>query len=270
MAFIEENNNGLIYMRSDLIPLRHAFTTRYGGVSEGYLSSLNLISNHGDEPQNIAENFRRVSTMMGVGPNDCAVTKQVHGNTVRIADERDRHAMLSEVPYEADGLVTATPGLPICCFTADCVPILLCDVSAGVIGAIHCGWRSSVADILGNALNAMKSLGASPSTTCAAIGPAIGKCCFETDDDVPDAIEKWLCGDTEGLFRRRPDGKTLVDLRGANARRLRQLGLEKKQIDISDECTFCSHEKYWSHRYTKGKRGGQCAIIALPKSEENK
>ena len=102
---------------------------------------------------------------------------------------------------------------------------LLCDVSAGVIGAIHCGWRSSVADILGNALNAMKSLGASPSTTCAAIGPAIGKCCFETDDDVPDAIEKWLCGDTEGLFRRRPDGKTLVDLRGANARRLRQLGL---------------------------------------------
>ena len=265
MAFIEENKNGLIYMRSNLIPLRHAFTTRYGGVSRGYLSSLNLISNHGDEPENIAENFRRVSELMGAGPNDCAVTNQVHGNTVRIVNEQDRHAVLSKTPYEADGLVTATPGLPISCYTADCVPVLLCDAYAGVIGAIHCGWRSSAADILGKAIEAMQSLNADPGRIVAAIGPSIGKCCFETDDDVPEAINAWLSGDTEGLFQRRADGKTLVDLRGANARRLRQLGLMMNQIDISEECTYCRHEKYWSHRYTKGKRGGQCAIIVLPK-----
>ena len=270
MAFIEENNNGLIYMRSDLLPLRHAFTTRYGGVSKGYLSSLNLISNHGDDPDNIVENFRRVSALMGAGPNDCAVTNQVHGNTVRIVNEQDRHALLSKIRYEADGLVSATPGLPIACCTADCVPVLLCDANAGVIGAVHCGWRSSVLDILGNALAAMQSLNAEPGRILAAIGPAIGKCCFETDDDVPNAVREWLSGDTEGLFQRRTDGKTLVDLRGANARRLQQLGLGPNQIDISEECTFCSHEKYWSHRYTKGRRGGQCAIIVLPKSGESK
>ena len=67
-----------------------------------------------------------------------------------------------------------------------------------------------------------------------------------------------------------PPPKYLVDLRGANARRLQQLGLGPNQIDISEECTFCSHEKYWSHRYTKGRRGGQCAIIVLPKSGESK
>lgn len=262
--FVEDNRNGLPYMRSTLIPLRHAFTTRYGGVSTGHLSSLNLISNHGDAPENIRENFSRVAALFGAGPDDCAVTRQVHGNTVRAVTEADRHACLSPVPYEADGIVTATPGLPIFCFTADCVPVLLCDPEAGVIGAVHCGWRSSVADILKNALEAMRRLGSQPGNVRAAIGPAIGFCCFETDDDVPLAVSEYLAGDTNGLFRRRADGKTMVDLRGANARRLTQLGVPPEQIDISEECTFCSHEKYWSHRYTGGMRGGQAACICLP------
>ncbi len=262
--FLEVEENGLVYMRSTAIPLRHAFTTRFGGVSSGHLSSLNLISNHGDAPENILENFRRVAALFGAGPDDCAVTKQVHGNAVRVVTEADRHVCLSQVPYEADGIVTATPGLPVFCFTADCVPVLLCDAGAGVVGAVHCGWRSSVADILRNALDAMKSLGSVPEHVCAAIGPAIGFCCFETDDDVPNAVTALLGGDTEGLFRRRADGKTMVDLRGANARRLMQLGVPASQIDISEECTFCSHEKYWSHRYTKGMRGGQAACICLP------
>ena len=111
---------------------------------------------------------------------------------------------------------------------------------------------------------AMTELGASPHSIRAAIGPSIGKCCFETDDDVPEAVSAWLQGRTEGLFVRRPDGKTLVDLRGANARRLMSLGLREEHIDISEECTFCSHEKYWSHRYSKGLRGGQGACIVLP------
>ena len=95
------------------------------------------------------------------------------------------------------------------------------------------------------------------------MGAAIGRCCFETDDDVPQAVEKYLDGDTEGLFDRRADGKTMVDLRAANARRLIQLGLKAENIDLSQECTMCSHEKYWSHRYTKGRRGSQAAAIVL-------
>lgn len=261
--FLEHNENGLVYMSSTLIPARHAFTTRFGGVSTGYLSSLNLISGHGDEPENIRENFRRVAALLGAGVDECAVTKQVHGTAVRLVDERDRHVCLSTVPYEADGVATATKGLPLFCFTADCVPVLLCEKDGKAAAAVHCGWRSSVGDILGEALRQLGALGVKPGDLCAAIGPAIGRCCFETDDDVPEAVTAWLGGDTEGLFVRRSDGKTLVDLRAANARRLRQLGVPAERIDISEECTFCSHEKYWSHRYTKGQRGGQCAAIVL-------
>ena len=74
---------------------------------------------------------------------------------------------------------------------------------------------------------------------------------------------KYLGGETEGLFVKRADGKTMVDLRGANKRRLVQLGLKEENIDLSEECTMCSHEKYWSHRYTKGDRGSQAAVIVL-------
>lgn len=261
--FTENNHNGLIYMTSDVIRARHAFTTRFGGVSRGSYASLNLASNRGDEPEAVRENYRRVCELMGAGIDDCAVTNQVHGNIVRIVTEQDKHVCMSACPYEADGIVTAVKGMPISCMTADCVPVLLCDSENGVIGAVHCGWRSSVADILKNAVEKMEALGAEREKICAAIGPAIGPCCFETDGDVPAAVEKYLSGDTAGLFKPRADGKTLVDLKRANARRLTQLGLKEENIDVSDECTMCSHEKYWSHRYTKGDRGSQGAFITL-------
>lgn len=263
MAFIEENSGGLIYMRSTLIPARHAFTTRYGGVSKGCFSSLNLGSNRGDEPDAVRENYRRVCALMGADIDGCAVTKQVHGNTVRIVTAADKHPCMSTVPYEADGLVTAEKHLPIMCFVADCVPVLLYDENGRAAAAVHCGWRSSVADILGEAVGKMCSLGARVENIRAAIGPSIGRCCFETGDDVPRAVEEYLGGDTAGLFDRRADGKYLVDLRAANARRLLQLGVGAGNIDISRECTVCSHEKYWSHRYTKGQRGSQAAVIVL-------
>ena len=263
MAFYEQNKNGLILMCSDKIPLRHGFTTRYGGVSRGDFECLNLGSNRGDEPEAVRENYRRVCAAFGAGIDDCAVTKQVHGNVVRIVTDADRHVCMSTVPYEADGIVTAERGLPIMCFVADCVPALLCDAQAGVVAAVHCGWRSSVGDILGNCLEKMVSLGAKAENVHAAMGAAIGKCCFETDGDVPGEIEKYLGGEVDGLWHIRADGKYMVDLRAANARRLVQLGLRAENIDISEECTFCSHDKYWSHRYTKGRRGSQAAVIVL-------
>lgn len=263
MSFTEHNENGLIYMKSSKIKMRHAFTTRIGGVSTGDLASLNLGSNRGDAPENVRENWKRVCALLGVSENDCAVTKQVHKNAVRIVTAADKHVCLGSVPYECDGIVTAEKGLPIWCFVADCVPVLLCDEANKVIGAIHCGWRSSVTDILKNAIEQMENLGAKRENICAAMGAAIGKCCFETDRDVPDAISAYLGGDTDGLWTLRGDGKYLVDLRAANARRLVQLGIRRENIDISEECTFCSHDKYWSHRYTHGRRGTQGAAIVI-------
>lgn len=263
MAFVEKRAGELVYMSSDLLPCRNVFTTRYGGVSRGELSSLNLLSNRGDSPDNVRENYARLCAVLGVGIDDCAVTNQVHGNDVRTVTEEDRHVCLSPVPYEADGIVTNVRNMPLLCFTADCVPALLCDEANGVIAAVHCGWRSSVTDILGETVMHMTALGARPLSIKAALGPAIGVCCFETGNDVPAMVQRYLSGDTEGLWTQRADGKYLVDLRLANARRLNQLGVPAQNIDISDECTYCLHDKYWSHRYTRGRRGGQASAIVL-------
>ena len=260
--FHENNHSGLIYMNSDVLGVKNAFTTRFGGVSTGIFASLNLGSNIGDPQENVAENYRRVCAVMGAGINDCAVTKQVHGGEVRIVTEADRHVCGEDIPYAADGIVTEVKGMPLMCFTADCTPVLLSDPVHGIAAAVHCGWRGSCADIIANAVDAMCSLGATAEEIRAAMGPAIGGCCFETDADVPKAVDAWI-GEKNGCWSRREDGKYLVDLRRANALRLRQKGILPEHIDISEECTMCSHEKYWSHRYTRGKRGVQCAAIVL-------
>ena len=259
---------GVTYLTAPVITARHCFTTRLGGVSKGYLAGLNLGENRGDDPENVKENYRRLGAAAGIHTERMAFTRQVHGSAVRIVTEQDVHVLGTPIPYEADGIVTDRPGLALICFTADCVPVLLHDPVRGVVGAVHCGWRSSVADILAVAVEKMASLGASPALIRAAIGPAIGKCCFEVGPEVIAAAENWLRGTDGGLdgLYAPVAGKTdkyLLDLRGCNARRLRSLGLAEENIAVSGACTVCSHETFWSHRYTKGQRGSQAALIEL-------
>ena len=257
--------NGVLYLRAPTIALRHAFTTRLGGVSTGDQAGLNLSVHRDHDFAHVSENYRRLGEATGIDLSRLARTKQVHGNTVRTVTAADVLPLAEEVPYEADGLVTDVPGLALICYTADCVPVLLADETHGVIAAVHCGWRSSVSDILSVALEAMVALGAAPATTAAAIGPAISRCCFEVGGEVVEAVDAYLGGDSAGLCAPVPgrEGKYLLDLKSANARRLMQLGLPAENIAVSGDCTYCLPEKYWSHRYTKGRRGNQGAIIVL-------
>lgn len=264
MIFTEQNQNGVVYMTAPNITARHCFTTRYGGVSTGYLASMNLGENRGDDPANVKENYRRLGEATGIRTDHMAFTRQVHGNAVRIVTETDVHTLMTPVPYDADGIVTNVPGLAIIAFVADCVPLLLHDPVNKVAGAVHCGWRSTVADIMGNAVKQMVALGADPAEIRGAIGESIGYCCFEVGPEVPEAVCALLPDDCEGLVRAgEKEGKFYVDLREAIARRLTRLGLKREHIVISDECTVCSHDKYWSHRYTKGDRGSLAATIVL-------
>ena len=190
MPFTEHRHpNGVVYMTAPTLRVKHGFSTRYGGVSTGHLASLNLGSNRGDVPERVFRNYDMLGEAVGIDVRHMAFTKQVHGNVVRTVTETDVHVFGTDVPYEADGLVTNVPGLALICFTADCVPVLLCDAENAVVGAIHCGWRSSATDILNNALIAMKGLGAKPENIRAAMGAAIGKCCFEGGPEVKEAIE---------------------------------------------------------------------------------
>ena len=123
--FLEQRKNDLIYRTSDVLPARHAFTTRYGGVSGGEWATLNLGEHRGDDPACVRENFRRAGTILGVGADDFAVTRQVHRTEVRVAAPGDRHTVNTQTPYEADGLVTDAANLPLMIFIADCAPVLL-------------------------------------------------------------------------------------------------------------------------------------------------
>lgn len=262
--FSEISYKDLMYMRAPTIPCTHGFTTRTGGVSQGILESLNLGENCGDDPENVRENYRRLLEALGIPEQELCFTKQVHGSAVRIVTGSDRRELFSPFEYEADGIVTNVRGLPLICYTADCVPVLLCDPESGVVGAVHCGWRGTVADILGNAIDQMISLGALPSSICAAIGPAIDMCCYETGPEVPQEIERLLSDEAEGTFFRLGDSdKFMVDLKETNRRRLISLGVKKKNISVSDECTLCNGDRYWSHRGTGGERGSQASVIML-------
>lgn len=261
--FTENNHNGTIYMSSSAIETIHGFSTRYGGVSEGHLSSLNLGENRGDEPVNVRENYRRINQALGIEGRPMVFSRQVHGNNVQVVTSEDARELYTQPTFVADGLVTTERGLALVVFTADCVPVLLCDSKNGVIGAVHCGWRSSVSGILYSAISKMIELGAERNQIHAAIGPSIGACCFEVGEDVMLAMHKWLgkaCYEHMKKISGEPN-KYLCDLRAALRTELLAAKLNDKNINVSSECTMCSSDKYWSHRATNGERGSLAAII---------
>ncbi len=258
--------DGAIVIRSNLLTCRHGFSTRLGGVSGGIYESLDLGANRGDSMDNVRENWRRFGAAVGADTARFVHGRQVHGSLVRIARREDAHAIDEPAGWDgADGYVTDVPDLPLAVFTADCTPLLMQDPAAGVVAAVHCGWRSTVADIEKNAVEAMRALGARTQDIRAAIGPGIRRCCFQTGPEVPAAIDALLGGDSEGLYA--PDegeaGRFRTDLPGAVHRRLLQLGLTEDNIDELGICTMCHPDRFWSHRAMGAARGSQADLIVL-------
>lgn len=260
MDLVEKNVNGLTLMTAPTISAPHGFTTRFGGVSEGIYASLNLGENRGDAPERVRENYRRLKAALGI--NKLCFTKQVHKNRVRPVTGADARDPYGPLPYEADGVVTAEPGLALIAFTADCIPILLHDPERTVSAALHAGWRGTVADIAGAGVAAMARLGSRPEDIRAAIGPGISFSSFETGPEVPKAVRSLLGGGGEPFIRAsETPGKYYVDLKGVNRALLIRAGLAPENIAVSEECTVRNTDKYWSHRATHGERGAQAAVI---------
>ena len=260
MSIIAKKFESVEYLAAENITVPHAFTTRMGGVSQGYLGSLNLGAHRGDTMENVAENYRRLGKSLGFSPEKLVLANQTHSDIVRVVTEQDCLGSLSHRDYpECDALVTDTPGIALTVFTADCTPILLHDPVTGSVGAVHAGWRGTALGIAKKAADAMVSaFGCRPSDIRAAIGPNIGVCCFETHSDVPEAMLAAL-GEEARPFLHGSEGKFHVDLKQINALWLRRSGIAN--ITISNHCTACSPTLFWSHRVTKGVRGSQGAVI---------
>lgn len=264
MAFTLVKKGELEYMTSPLITVPHAFTTRRGGKSTGIYSSLNLRIRSDDDPENVRSNYKIICDELGTSPERLVFSKQVHGDTVRIATSADCHKVLyCPTPYEADVLITCEKGLPLVIFIADCIPILLYDPVTPAVGAVHAGWRGTVLDIAGKAVEKMRRhFGSRPENIRAAIGQGISFCCFETGPEVPEAVRRLLGRQAEPFIRPR-GAKFMVDLKGINRHLLERRGVLPSNIDVSDECTACLSDKYWSHRVTQGRRGVTGAFIMM-------
>ena len=264
MPFIaHEESNGLVWLTSSLLAeVPHGFSTRRGGVSAPPWDTLNLRPSCGDAPEHLEENYRRFCGAVGTDVERVVLARQVHETTVRPCTAADTgKGLWRERDYTADGLVTGEPELPLTVFSADCGVILLYDPVRRAIGAVHAGWRGTAAGIAAKAVAAMTdAFGCRPEDIRAAIGPCIGKCCFETDADVPAAMVSALGEKAQPAIEARGE-KFHVDLKAINALWLREAGVAA--IDISPDCTACDPARYWSHRRVGDRRGSLAGIIVL-------
>ena len=259
MSIITKKQGTLEYLTAQGIDAPHCFTTRYGGVSAGDQASLNLAVGRGGTMENVEKNIRILADAVGFDPQKLVLTRQTHSDIVRVVTEKDALGLCHRDYPECDGLVTCSPGVALMVFTADCTPLLMYDPVTGAVGAAHAGWRGTAKAIGAKTVEAMvRNFGCKPENIRAAIGPNIAQCHFETDADVPEAMRAAFGDEAEAYIEKRGD-KYHLDLKGINALVLRRAGVT--HIEISDACTYCRSDRFWSHRATKGQRGSQGAVI---------
>lgn len=264
MSFQTLEENGLVYLTSDILSgVRHGFSTRRGGVSAPPWDTLDLGVSRGDDPAHVQENYRRFCAALGVDEHRCVLSRQVHEANVRLVTEADcGKGLWRERDYASvDAMICAVPEIPLVVFSADCNVVLLYDPVRRAVGAAHAGWRGTALGIVKKTAEAMaEQFGCEPAHIRAAIGPAIGPCCFETDGDVPAALRAALGEDAEPYMTWN-GRKWHIDLKAVNALWLRRSGV--REIDVCDHCTHCRPDLYWSHRKVGNVRGSQAAVICL-------
>lgn len=197
--------------------IRHGFFTREGGVSTGLYAGLNTGLGSKDDPAAVAENRRRVAESMGGTPDDLAGCYQIHSAIARVAEGPWR----GDRP-EGDAVVTRTPGVICSVLTADCAPILLADAEAGVVAAVHAGWKGALHGVVHSAVAAMKAVGALPRRTVAVVGPCIAQASYEVGADYQERFAHHAPGSERFFAAGTTADKRQFDLAGFVLSRLEQ------------------------------------------------
>jgi YfiH family protein len=244
------------------------FTGRRGGVSDRWGDGLNWSYSVGDAPEHVRENRRRSLALMGLDAGAAVMAGLVHGDRVvalpaaEPLPEATAEGEVRLVP-DADGLITDRRGLALVVTAADCVPIFLYDPVRRVVGAVHAGWRGTVAGIAAKAVRAMAGrFGCGPADVHAAIGPSIGPCCYEVDEQVAEPVRRYY-GQRAGALLRpgAREGRYLLDLWAANRLDLESAGVCR--VHCAEVCTACQRQRLFSHRAEQGGAGRGAALIAL-------
>lgn len=288
---LHQTENGVAYLtfpgleRTGVV--RHLFSTREGGVSEGIYAFMNLSYTRGDEKEAVDENFRRIAACLGSESGDMVCSDQTHTDHIRLVTAEDKgKGVTREKDYrDVDGLITQEKGIVLCTFFADCVPLFFVDPVKKAIGLSHSGWRGTVQKIGKKTVEEMgKAFGTDPKDVYAAIGPSICQDCYEVSEDVIEEVrgafsemtfgdsslqknevfaEQLSGGETCPLYYPTKPGKYQLNLWEANRLIMLEAGIPASQIEVTDLCTCCNPEFLFSHRASQGKRGNLGAFMKL-------
>lgn len=259
--------------------VKHLFSTRTGGVSQGIYSSMNLSFTRGDEESAVFENFRRIAEVLAAQPSQIVCTDQTHTTNVRVVtrDDMGKGVTRPRDYTDVDGLITNEKGIVLATFYADCVPLYFVDPVKEVIGLSHSGWKGTVGGMGRETVRRMQQeYGCRPEDIYAAIGPSICRECYEVSSDVSEAFEK-VFSENEYLNtnhayeqiisywdeKQKEEGKCQLDLHLANEWILKSAGILPEHISVTDVCTAHNPEYLFSHRKTDGKRGNLGAFLCL-------
>lgn len=250
--------------------VRHLFSTRAGGVSEGIYASMNLSYARGDKKEAVDENFRRIAEIFQTTPDHIVCSKQTHTTNIRRVTMQDMgKGVTRPLDYdEIDGLVTNEPGIILCTSYADCVPLYFVDPENQAIGLAHSGWRGTVNRMGAVMVRTMQEIfGSKPQELLAAIGPSICQECYEIGEEVAENFRESFPGEWQYLLKDGKEaGKYQLDLWEANRRILLNAGVLPEHLAVTDVCTCCNKEVLFSHRASNGKRGNLAAFLELRKS----
>ena len=247
--------------------VKHGFTTRHGGTSKGEFGSLNLGFARGDEAHDVTKNFLNVGKAMGIHVKDMVFSKQSHSTNVQVVGAADRGNGITKVQNfrDVDGLVTNVPGVCLVTFYADCVPLYFVDTKKKAIGLSHSGWRGTASRMAVKTLNKMRErYGTVAKDVKVAIGPSICQDCFEVSEEVAMEIRKHFPRDMWGeLYVKKENGKYDLDLWRANELLLLDTGVRPDNMVVTNLCTSCNKDSFFSHRRMGEKRGTMAAFLMM-------
>lgn len=248
------------FTRTGLV--KHCFSTRMGGVSEGIYKSMNLKLDSDDKTENVRRNFQIICDTIDVDYKNLVFSNQVHDDKIYVVSDKDKGKGITRESdiKSVDALICSCTEVPITTAYADCVPLFFLDVKEKAIALAHSGWRGTVKRIGQKTIAAMQNeFGSKPENILAAIGPSIGVCHFEVGDDVAEVFIKEFGERTVEKYSDRYH----VNMQKAICMQFIDSGIPQKNITCSDICTYCNSDLLFSHRATGGKRGGLAAIMQL-------
>ena len=258
---IRRHKNGLLFYQFACLArharVQHAVCTRLGGRSLGAFGALNVGSLVGDDPAAVQANHELIYDCLGLAESAVVTARQVHGAHVATVGHSDGGTVIPST----DALISNEPGLALLLRFADCVPVVLYDPQRQAIGLVHSGWRGWVGGVVSNAVAALHSaFGCRPADLLAAVGPAIGPCCYEVGPDVIAAVQQ-IAGTRTDLLCTQPSGAVHFDLPRAVRWHLQHSGVE--QIEDSGLCTACHTDEFFSHRAAGGHTGRFAVLVGL-------